>query len=104
MAKPKDNKPKSAPDDARVRASRLQFGREELFVLSLPVGLPTELSNLLSPSEAQVVEQVLEGLSNTAIADARNRHPRTVANQLASAYRKLGVGSRSELIGLVRPV
>ena len=89
--------------DREPRTSPLQFGSEELFVLSLPIGLPPKIARKLSPSEIDVLEKVLDGLSNAAIAEARNRHPRTVANQLASAYRKLGIGSRNELIGLVGP-
>ena len=37
------------------------------------------------------------GLSNGAIASLRRVSERTIANQLASAFRKLGVGSRFEL-------
>ena len=96
-------KENASGSERQPRTSSLQFGSEELFVLSLPIGLPPEIARKLSPSEIDVVEKVLDGLSNAAIAEARKRHPRTVANQLASAYRKLGIGSRNELIGLVGP-
>lgn len=51
----------------------------------------------LTAAEEQVVEFVLEGLSNKEIAQRRGTRERTVANQLASIFRKLQVTSRSEL-------
>jgi DNA-binding NarL/FixJ family response regulator len=51
----------------------------------------------LTSAERQVVEHVLSGRSNAAIARARSTSSRTVANQLAAIYRKLGVSSRWEL-------
>jgi DNA-binding CsgD family transcriptional regulator len=47
-----------------------------------------------------VAELALQGLSNDDIARARGTSTRTVANQLASAYRKLGIGSRLQLFAL----
>jgi DNA-binding CsgD family transcriptional regulator len=49
---------------------------------------------LLTPSERDVAKLAREGLSNAAIAELRGTSPRTVANQLARIYRKLGCGSR----------
>jgi DNA-binding NarL/FixJ family response regulator len=51
----------------------------------------------LTPAERQVAGAVLKGSSNDAIAAARRTSARTVANQLAAIYRKLGVSSRWEL-------
>lgn len=51
----------------------------------------------LTAAEEHVVALVLEGLSNAQIARRRGTRERTVANQLASIFRKLGVSSRSEL-------
>lgn len=51
----------------------------------------------LSPAETAVVRLALRGLRNAGIAERRGASPRTVRNQLASAYAKLGVGSRGEL-------
>jgi DNA-binding NarL/FixJ family response regulator len=56
----------------------------------------------LSEAERQVVELVLTGLSNEAIAARRGTSARTVANQLQSIYRKLGVASRLELATALR--
>jgi len=51
----------------------------------------------LSPAEADVVRAIIRGATNEQIAVERSRSIRTVANQVASAFRKLGVGSRGEL-------
>ena len=52
----------------------------------------------LTEAEREIVVGVLAGWSNRRIADERGVSVRTVANQLTSIYRKLGVGSRHELI------
>ncbi len=44
---------------------------------------------------------MVAGLSNAEIARRRTASPRTVANQAASIFRKLGLNSRSELCALV---
>jgi DNA-binding CsgD family transcriptional regulator len=51
----------------------------------------------LSPAEGSVFELVCRGLRNAEIARMRGTKPRTVANQLAAIYRKLGISSRVEL-------
>ena len=52
----------------------------------------------LTPAEQEVARAVLRGETNLQIAIGRGRSPRTVANQLAGLFRKLGIGSRSELV------
>lgn len=52
----------------------------------------------LTASERDVLARVLRGQSNSTIAFERGRRPRTVANQVASLFRKLGVRSRAELV------
>ena len=51
----------------------------------------------LTPSERAVAELAAAGLSNRRIAELRETSLRTVANQLTSAYKKLGLTSRREL-------
>jgi len=66
--------------------------------------LPVEALSLdpsLTAAERQVVTAALNGRSNAAIAKARRTSSRTVANQLAAVYRKLGVASRWELAARV---
>jgi DNA-binding NarL/FixJ family response regulator len=53
--------------------------------------------SLLTPAERAVVDAAVLGNSNAEIARQRGASPHTVANQLASAYRKLRVGARWEL-------
>jgi len=81
---------------AGLAASRLEFGGLDLAVLEWPGPDLAERMAALTPSELDVVRLALEGLSNEAIATRRGSAERTVANQLASAYAKLGVGSRAE--------
>lgn len=66
-------------------------------MIELPVD-PAWLPTCLTEAEREVVMLVLEGRSNQEIADARGARYRTVANQLAAIYKKLGVVSRTELI------
>ena len=51
----------------------------------------------LTRTEVEVARQVLAGLSNADIALRRDTAVRTIANQVASIYRKLHVRSRLEL-------
>lgn len=51
----------------------------------------------LSAAEREIAAMVVDGMSNREIAAARGKSVRTIANQLASAFRKLSVGSRREL-------
>jgi DNA-binding CsgD family transcriptional regulator len=57
-------------------------------------GLP---AGVLTAAEREVAALAARGQDNASIAKARRCSPRTVANLLQSAYRKLGVRSRSEL-------
>lgn len=68
-----------------------------LFVLG-ERGAESPLLARLTPAERIAVQRLCEGLSNREIARTRRVSPRTVANQLASAFRKLQVGSRAELV------
>jgi DNA-binding CsgD family transcriptional regulator len=57
----------------------------------------TVLPGALSESERDVVTRALRGFSNAEIATQRGTSPRTIANQMARVFRKLGVQSRHEL-------
>jgi DNA-binding NarL/FixJ family response regulator len=83
-------------DRTPSRTSTFSLGGVEFGVFSVavePPGLPDHLSD----AERKVALAALAGLSNAAIARRRGTSPRTVANQLAALYRKLGVRSRTEL-------
>ncbi len=84
-----------------LEGASITLGDETFVVLSFPLlskGKPATLTR----SEAAVVELVLSGLRTKAIAAARGVSERTVANQLQSAYSKLGVTTRAELALLLR--
>lgn len=51
----------------------------------------------LSPAEREILGLLLNDHDSASIAAARGTSPRTVANQIASLFRKLGVQSRAEL-------
>ena len=55
----------------------------------------------LRPAEREVLELILAGRSNAEIARHRRRSARTVAHQVDSIFRRLGVGSRQELLALL---
>ena len=55
----------------------------------------------LTPAEQSVCALLLDGLTNTEIADARNVSPETVKRQLSLLLQKVGVDNRT---GLVRKV
>ena len=79
-----------------VHVFRVAIRGEEVLVVSLP-SARLELSEL-TPAERAVATDAALGLSNLQIAKRRQRSHRTVANQLASAFRKLGVSSRADLV------
>jgi DNA-binding CsgD family transcriptional regulator len=84
-----------------LRATRFSLGRDELVVFSFPLSVPS-LPEQLSPAEREVTREVLAGLSNSAIAAKRGTSTRTVANQIASIFDKLGISSRAELAARLR--
>lgn len=57
--------------------------------------------SLLTPSEISAVQCFARGMTHSAIACRFGVSPHTVRNQLANAYRKLGVHSKAELIRVV---
>jgi DNA-binding CsgD family transcriptional regulator len=78
----------------QASVSRFDVGGGEHAVVGLE---GTPLPRSLTPTEREVVELALSGVSNAAIARRLQISPRTVANELARSYRKLGVGSRAQL-------
>jgi DNA-binding CsgD family transcriptional regulator len=86
----------SPPPPAGLTGRTLIVGKDEYAILQWPIpAKPDDVA--LSPAEADVMHLAQQGLSNAEIAKARNTSARTVANQLASVFRKLGIRSRLEL-------
>jgi len=96
MPRPRD----TTLGDYSVRVSRLSVGGHRLAVLSFPAAAPTILPELTA-AESEVAALALGGSSNEEIAHERASSSRTVANQVASVFRKLGVTSRAELAAAV---
>ena len=55
----------------------------------------------LTQAETEVARAAVTGLSNREIAKQRGAAVRTVAVQLRSIYRKMGISSRTELAALI---
>jgi len=56
------------------------------------------LNGALSEAEREVTRLLVEGRTHSQMAEIRRTSPRTIANQLGSAFRKLGVSGRTALI------
>ncbi len=69
----------------------------EMMVMEFPIDETTG-GDALTPAEHAVVAAIEAGKSNGQIARERGTSARTVANQVASLFRKLNVGSRAELV------
>jgi DNA-binding CsgD family transcriptional regulator len=85
-----------------ARLNRFKLGDAEFAVLSVPMTpAPPGLDELTS-TERHVLELVLASRSNSEIAKERGTSARTVANQIASIFRKTSAGSRAELVARFR--
>jgi DNA-binding NarL/FixJ family response regulator len=73
----------------------LESAHGDFVILSFP--LADEPSESLTPAEVEVARLILQGKSNREVAERRGTTTRTVANQVASLFRKLKVQSRLEL-------
>lgn len=57
--------------------------------------------DLLTTREREVLDYLHLGYTNEQIGVALGTQPRTIRNQLTAVYRKLGVATRAEAVGLV---
>jgi len=92
---------KHAPD--AQRGAKLLLAQNQQFLRqSISVARPdNELSAWLSPAEYEVTRLLIEGKSYQEMAKLRDTSKRTVANQLASAFHRLGISGRAELLCLL---
>jgi DNA-binding CsgD family transcriptional regulator len=86
------------PEDLRWATFRV--GGKLFGVLSVRDASDRVLPDLTA-AEMDVADLIRKGHSNAVIASIRRTSVRTVANQIASIFRKLGVGSRVELAALL---
>lgn len=89
------------PPPAGLRATAVEIDDESLVALSYPVEAELCMPSCLSDSEKAVVRLACGGMTSQQIATLRRVRHRTVCNQLASVYRKLGVHSRDGLLALL---
>lgn len=88
--------------DAGERVSLLRDSGRVYRVVSAE-RLDNQLVGLLTGAELSVVRGLVEGRCYAQIALERGSSPRTVANQVATAFQRLNVSGRSELLSsLVR--
>ena len=80
-----------------ARVASFLHDKQTYRVVSMPRP-DCHLDESLSPAEVEVVRGRIEGWSHQTIAGVRRTSVRTVANQLASAARRLGSSGRLEII------
>lgn len=87
----------SARATKAILSQNQQYARQ-----SICVARPdNELSSWLSPAEYAVTRLLVEGRSYEEMAALRHTSKRTVANQLASAFHRLRISGRAELLCLL---
>lgn len=89
------HRPGSGPQFGRI--SELSLDGQRAFVISAlrpDLRFPVPLSS----AEAAVVRSLLAGKTYAQISGARATSPRTVANQIGTAFKKLGVSGRRATI------
>jgi len=94
--------PPLLPPTELVAIAGIVVSGETLVVLRLgpPAGCERDVGapdDPLTCAERAVALLARRGMSNAEIGHKRGTSARTVAVQLASVYRKLGIGSRAEL-------
>ncbi len=100
--KPADPPPPSSEPTATPKNLRVEYSGDgqTVAILSFDVDDADKTGELTS-AEREVALLALAGKSNNEIAEARHCSVRTVANQLQSVFRKLGIRSRAELAAKV---
>jgi len=80
-----------------ARSSEL-FGANSWFRLISATRPDRDLKDLLSSAELAVARLLVDGESHAEIARLRGSSRRTVANQLAAVFQRLGVSGRADLL------
>jgi|GEM_PF-508984 len=83
-----------------VPAHRSLLEQEGSPYIVTSAALPSlDVHQFLTPATRAVAQMVIAGRTLTEIAEQRRTSPRTVANQLAATFLRLGVRDRRELLG-----
>ena len=95
-----NRKPKTAKHpQLNSRHASVRIGGRKAIVLA---AWPEEESlSQLTDAEREVALLAVQGFADRDIANRRERSVRTIARQLSSVYRKLGISSRTELASLL---
>ncbi len=80
------------------RVSRTRLGGQRLVVISVPSAAEAPGWAALTPAEAAVAALLRRGAASKEIARLRQTSVRTVHHQVAAVLRKLGLGSRLDLL------
>jgi DNA-binding NarL/FixJ family response regulator len=88
-------RPQHPPTSGRLSYLKLD-GEDYLVVSVLRPDLTFPVP--LSCAEAAVVRELVAGRSHAQISDSRATSPRTVANQLATVFKKFGVSGRGAIV------
>lgn len=78
-------------------SATLHMLEPDLALISFPLA-EAKLPSALTDAEQDIALRVYLGESNEQIASARQSSLHTIDNQLEAIYRKLDVGSRTELV------
>ena len=89
-----------AEDVPGLVVSAVRAALDGLLVLSAPLGAAIERPPL-TPREKQILALVVMGYTNREIADQLVLAESTIKSHLFSAFRRLGVRSRSEAVALI---
>ena len=90
-----NNKNRDARRADSAHAFRLWHEGQEFIAISVPLEPANRIT--LTPAQIEVARAIIRGDSNAAIARARGTSVHTVANQVASILRRLGVESRAQI-------
>ncbi len=92
--------PRSVPSaPAGLQVETFESAGETFAIIEVPCA-PRRDDAHLTRTQRNILDLLLAGCSNAEIARKRGRSVRTVAHQVDSIFRRLGVGSRLELFAL----
>ena len=84
-------------DTGAATSSTLEVAGDDYLVVSVPLA-DAEIMADLTAAEREVARAILEGLSDTEIAERRGASLNTIRNQVSAIFEKLEVESRYELV------